>query len=302
MTSDFKPMLAGKAPERLADLNFPVLVSPKLDGIRCIIRDGVAVSRKLKPIPNEFVQQELAGLPDGLDGELMVPGGFNACQSAFMSRSGNPDFTFYVFDQFIPERESGFEERYMQLAAELPAMMATVAKAGGVPRVSLVQHWLAHSPSDIERMNADWLEQGYEGSMVRALHGPYKCGRSTTKQGWLVKVKQFEDEEAVVIGFEERMHNTNTKERDELGHAKRSHRKEGLVPAGDLGVLLCRTPDGAEFGIGSGFQQHEREDYWAAREDLLGMTVTYKHQPDPGGRQPGQAPRFPVFLGFRHDL
>ncbi len=39
-----KPMLAGKAPEDLADLNFPVIASPKLDGFRVMIIDGRARS------------------------------------------------------------------------------------------------------------------------------------------------------------------------------------------------------------------------------------------------------------------
>lgn len=53
--SAFKPMLAGKAPDDLNELTLPVLVSPKLDGIRCVMHEGVALSRKLKPIPNAFV-------------------------------------------------------------------------------------------------------------------------------------------------------------------------------------------------------------------------------------------------------
>jgi DNA ligase-1 len=85
----FKPMLASPAPETI---KFPVLASPKLDGIRCIIRDGVAVSRNLKPIPNVYIQKSLAGLPP-LDGELIVgpPVGndvWNRSNSGVMSRDG----------------------------------------------------------------------------------------------------------------------------------------------------------------------------------------------------------------------
>ena len=52
----FKPMLAAtlKSPEAL---KFPVVASPKLDGVRAIIIDGVVMSRNLKPIPNVFVQK-----------------------------------------------------------------------------------------------------------------------------------------------------------------------------------------------------------------------------------------------------
>ena len=102
MTGIKKPMLAASKRPNLDDITYPKLMSTKLDGIRCVIKGGEALSRTLKPIPNEYTQQVLMGLAalglEGCDGELMVNGDFNAVQSAFMSHSGKPDFTFYVFD------------------------------------------------------------------------------------------------------------------------------------------------------------------------------------------------------------
>ena len=46
----FKPLLA--SPADLSTLRFPVLASPKLDGVRAIVKDGVVLSRSLKKIPN----------------------------------------------------------------------------------------------------------------------------------------------------------------------------------------------------------------------------------------------------------
>ena len=65
-----KPLLAYTVSD-LAAVRFPVLASPKLDGVRCVIRDGVAMTRTLKPIPNRHVRAMLAHLPD-LDGELIA--------------------------------------------------------------------------------------------------------------------------------------------------------------------------------------------------------------------------------------
>ena len=94
-----KPMLAGKCdcPEALS---FPVLATPKLDGIRCLKIAGQALTRSFKPISNTFARQWIeANLPDGLDGELMLRGGtFNATTSATGRESGEPDFVFHVFD------------------------------------------------------------------------------------------------------------------------------------------------------------------------------------------------------------
>ena len=49
-----KPMLAVDAD--VENIKYPVLCSDKLDGIRCIILNGVAYSRSLKPIRNKYVQ------------------------------------------------------------------------------------------------------------------------------------------------------------------------------------------------------------------------------------------------------
>ena len=40
-------------------------------------------------------------------------------------------------------------------------------------------------------------------------NAPYKQGRSTVREGYLLKVKTFLDDEATVVRFEERMHNGN---------------------------------------------------------------------------------------------
>lgn len=285
----FAPMLAQHTPEDLTEIRFPVLVSPKLDGIRAVIRNGVPLSRKLLEIPNDFVRQELSDAPEGLDGELMVPGGFASVSSAIMSKHGEPDFVFNVFDWHGLGEEHGYAARYDFLVNELPAH----------PRVQVVEHTYAHDLKQLLELEARFLEQGYEGAMLRDPSGPYKHGRATTKQGWLMKLKRFKDVEAIVVGYEQLMHNANEALTDELGYTKRSHAAEGLVPVEALGALKCLTvPHHVEFSIGTGFTAKQRENFWLVRETLAGRLVKYKYQPDPDAK-PGAAPRFPVFLGFR---
>lgn len=283
----FKPMLAGKAPEDLSTLLFPLLVSPKLDGIRCIIRDGVAVSRKLIPIPNKFVQAQLKGLPDGLDGELMLelPGSFAKVSSAVMSIEGEPDFSFRVFDRAEPQ-QFRFQVRYDGLA-KLPF----------IPYLYVVPHVLVRNHEELMVLEQQYVQLGYEGIMLRAPDGLYKFGRSTTREGGLLKLKRFEDAEAVVIGVEEQMHNANEATTDNLGHTKRSSHAAGKVGMGMLGALVCRMPSGVEFNIGTGFTAGDRMKYWAIRETLIGRIVKYKFQPSHVGTDGAPCPA--VFLGFR---
>lgn len=293
----FKPMLAGKAPADLSKLTFPVLASPKLDGIRCHIHEGEAKSRSMKLIPNASVRRALEGLPDGIDGELMVEGGFSACSSAFMSKSKEvTDFIYFAFDwQGDTEYGSllgvGFGERLTALTRW--------SEEHGHNNLRVVEHVRIENAEDLAVYEAQCLSQGFEGVMVRDPNGAYKYGRSTTREGGLLKIKQFADEEMTVTSFVEMMHNDNAAEQDAFGRTKRSTSKEGMRPAGVMGVMVGETKDGAIVELGTGFTAEERQVMWNMRDKLIGKLVKFKHLPDPGGRKDGQRPRHPVYLGFR---
>lgn len=288
----FKPMLASPV-KKPADLGFPVLASPKLDGVRCIIINGVAMSRKLKPIPNAHVQGLVKPWMEGLDGELVVgpvnsETVFRDTMSGVMAVDGQPDVAFHVFDTAISSRKDWtYHERFASI-------LKAVKKESFV---KVVPHTQLNHADELAAYEARCLEQGYEGVMLRHLHGPYKYGRSTEKEGWLLKVKRFEDAEAKVIGYEEFQHNNNAAEKDALGHTKRSTAKAGKVGGGKLGVLKC-VFNGIEFGIGSGFTEEDRQRLWADRDNLAGLWVKFRYFALPGY----DAPRFPVFCGFRDPI
>lgn len=289
---DFRPLLSGKAPKDLSQLRYPLLASPKLDGIRAIRIGGRLVSRTLKDIPNDFVRDWCcSNLCEGLDGELLLPNmtePFEAVSSAIMSKAGEPDFVFAVFDKV--ERQERFANRFSVLQDHVPPTKHSV----------VVPHDLIGNAAELDAFCSSCLEHGFEGTMVRSLDGRYKFGRSTEKEGVLLKIKHFDDDEAVVIGKVEEMLNTNEKQQNELGLSKRSSAKAGKVGKGRLGALVCRFEDGTEFECGAGFTEQQRIDLWAA--DLEGVLVTVRHQPPPGGRPKGKKPRIPIFKGIRRDV
>ena len=124
----------------------------------------------------------------------------------------------------------------------------------------------------------------------------YKHGRSTAKEGGLIKVKRFSDSEATILGFEEQMKNNNEKKVNELGRGQRSSHKENMIPKGTLGALVVKdTSTGVEFNLGSGFTDSVRDQLWKYKTDLIGQTVKYKYF-DIGVKD---APRHPVYLGIR---
>lgn len=282
-----KPMLAAPAG---AELPFPLLLSPKLDGIRCLIVAGVAVGRSLKPLPNRHVQQ-LFGRSElnGLDGELLVGNPvakdvFQTTTSGVMTATGEPNVTFWVFDDY--SAPGGFGERYLRAQRRLKA----------VPHCQLVPHVQVATADDLSGWEQYYLARGCEGIMLRHPTGPYKHGRSTAKEAWLLKVKRFEDSEAVVLDATELMHNANEAKRNALGHLERSSHKTGKVGKRSLGALMVKDlKTGVEFDIGTGFTESQRQVLWDKGGSLIGKVVKYKFQPT-GVKE---KPRFPVFLGFR---
>lgn len=263
---------------------FPVLASPKLDGIRAVNINGALFSRKMKPIPNPFVQR-LFGIEflHGLDGELMVGTTFGTSQAVMRKRDEPLNVTWNIFDKWNDPR--GFQDRFMEL---VPYSL--------YPQIKIVEHVRIDTQDELDAYEAKCLGEGYEGIMIRDPQGPYKQGRSTNREGWLLKVKRFVDSEAEIIGFEEEMRNTNEAQVSETGHTKRSSKQEGLVGKDTLGSLIVKdVVTGVEFNIGSGFTAEQRSSLWQGREFLYGQIVTYKFQPT-GIKE---RPRFPIFKGFR---
>lgn len=309
-------MLAGTVHEEdLEFLDYPVMVSPKLDGIRCLIHPDLGpVTRSFKPVPNQYIYERLNNecLGLNLDGELIavddkgVALTFNETQSAVMTQGGRPSFVYAVFDCFtIPEYD--FADRF-------GAANATVNMVGR-PFVEMVKHVIIKDTEEFLAYAEETAGLGFEGTMIRDPNGPYKSGRSTKKQGWLLKYKEWLDAEGSIIGFEERMHNANDDIKDNFGHAKRTSHKENMVPMGTLGALILATEWG-QLNVGTGFDDSLRQELWDRNmvKDLgdsdmghrwivrgpqpdLGRKVTFKYFPF--GMK--DLPRHPSFLHFREE-
>lgn len=288
----FKPMLAVTC-EDVSKIKFPVYASLKIDGIRASIHNGVVMSRSMKPIPSPYVQAKF-GKPEyeGFDGELVCgdllhKDVFNRSTRACMSSTLPEGFTeadlkFYVFDAIgdgLYIERIGF------------VVLSSFAEKSGV---EVLKQCLIEDVKQLNEYEKSALDSGAEGVMLRSLGGKYKQGRSTVKEGYLLKLKRFSDSEAEVIGFEEKMHNANEATVGELGQTKRSSHKENMVPMDTLGSLVVRDIySGVEFNIGTGFDDKLRKEIWDNKEDWLTKIVKYKHF------EIGKVdkPRFPVYLG-----
>ena len=119
-----RPMLAANMD--VAMLTFPLLATPKIDGIRALMVDGNLVSRSFKPIPNVAIRRTLESLlPDGADGEIVCTlsgcalrakedGSFHETVSAVMSENKDVEFKFYWFD-WAYDLNRAYEARVLTL-------------------------------------------------------------------------------------------------------------------------------------------------------------------------------------------
>ena len=290
--STFKPTLAVAAD--FSKIKYPVYASPKLDGIRCSIVDGKALSRTLKPIPNKEIYSYLSDSGfDGMDGELIVGSPtsstvYNETVSKVMSfDKPMVGTTYYLFD--LHNAKGTFRDRRDVLAGWGDAHDFPLP-------IKLLEQALLRDKADVLRYESQKVDEGYEGIILRSPDAPYKFGRSTVNEGYLLKVKRFEDSEATIIGFEEEMFNGNAAETNELGRTKRSTASAGLSGKNTLGAFLVRdVHTGVEFSIGTGLTALQRGVFWQRQDDYLGKLAKYKFFPV-GVKD---KPRHPVFLGFR---
>lgn len=281
-----KPLLAVEAD--MSILTFPKLASIKLDGIRCLIIEGQAVTRSLKPIPNEHIRAALSRPEfNGLDGEILCadatdPDCYRKTNSAVMSHSGTPEFVFWVFDK---------HDHPLPFAHRIGYVLDLARGGAFPPTIKVLDHHPIHSAADLETYEAAAVDAGHEGVMLRDPAGAYKHGRSTAKEQILLKVKRFMDSEAEVIGVQEEMENRNEAKTDALGHTERSTCRDGLVGKGSMGALLVRDrTTNVEFSVGSGFTRADREAQWPT-----GTIIKYKSF----AVGVKDKPRFPIYLGRR---
>ena len=282
-------------------LSFPLLATPKIDGIRGLIIDGKLVSRSLKTIPNVQVRAMLEDiLPEGADGEIKC-GTFQETTSTVMSRNQTPEnLKFFWFD-WAYDVSVPYEQRMKKVF--MYWVMSFGDKECSGPSASLGgARFFPLMPETIYDMRQLKLfeqyvlnHDDYEGLVVRSPDGVYKSGRSTFSEGLMIKIKAYEDYEAIAIGTEELMHNTNDAFLNNFGHLRRNSRKDGKVPGDTLGAIIVKTPENIVFKIGTGYTAEERKTIWSHRDELIGRYIKYRCV----ATNKHDVPRSAVFLGVR---
>lgn len=289
-----QPLLASKLTD-FEKLQFPVYVTPKLDGIRALKIDGCIVSRSFKPIRNKKIADILKNLlPDGADGEILSGRTFQDATSAVMTADANIENTSFFWFDYVKDSIS---DTYLKRMDDIKKYMDEHSGANEDIKIVPLYPTKIENVEDLVGFEKLCLDQGFEGVMIRSGDGPYKCGRSTEKQGILMKMKKFDDSEAIIVGVSPFQKNLNEKTTDNFGYSKRSTHKDNKVDMDMLGSFEVDW-NGIRFSIGSGFDHKLRKEFWKVREDLIGKIVKFKYF----SQGMKSAPRFPTFIGIRdHD-
>lgn len=281
----FRPLLAAtiETEADFTNLQFPLLLSEKIDGIRAITTGSGIMSRTLKPIPNKYINLLLSELPAGIEGELVkldietpLRSTFEETESAVMSRDGKPRFQFWIFDWFRSKWEP-YSKRYkrMKELRHRNVILIGQTKCENIPQLKYLYDC--------------YIKDKAEGVMLRDPVGFYKFGRSTLNEQLLMKWKPWNDDEAVVIDVIEEMENNNPKELDNLGLAKRSKHIANLQGKGTMGALLVKSKKFGEFKLGSGWTQRQKEEIWSLyikfdkksnnrRDGVVGFKLNYRYR------------------------
>lgn len=291
---------------------FPYLATPKIDGIRFYVDTGDVWARSNKPIPNLCIRNDLPKfLPDGIDGELFATN-YSTSMSEVMTEMSVPTVGIYLFDLVGTNKKESYINRVKNLARfvrdlgwiksehmSLPCYRPPTKLHGNYFIVPLIPVWVKNHVQ-FEAYYEACLRGGHEGICLRSPVGPYKFGRSTVSENYLLKYKPVEDREAVVLATEELLVNKNESFTSELGRTKRSTASSGMVPAGTLGSFYVRdlvTEVAFSIGAGPGLTAMLRQQLWGRRQSLTGKIVKYRSMPY-GAKE---KPRQPQFLGFRDD-
>lgn len=210
-----EPMLAHKWEKSRHKIeNGPIASQPKLDGIRCIGTKNGLFTRTGKPIKavphiEQAVKQILKGTEVKLDGELYnhdLKEDFNELISIVRKTKPTAEdiekaermMQYHVYDIDVPNQS--FASRYsalISLIGDYNYEQGTRFKyKDGEEPVQVVETDFFPKHSElVEVMYERYMNQGYEGQMLRASTSKYENKRSYS----LLKNKEFQDEEFKIL-------------------------------------------------------------------------------------------------------
>ena len=294
--SVFECQLADKYNPEKKYKNSDWYVTEKLDGLRAVFhaKKGKILTRNNKEVNGfEHIEKDLAKLCkeynlDYCDGELFskfIP--FQQIQGIVM-KDDHPDKGALKFNMFAVVGKDITSTQEMYEVMSIPESPIAIIEKFGVYISPLEPVIIENKTSEIMAMCNKYMDDGFEGAMLRSADEHYHYGRSKD----LLKVKLFLEDDFVVTDVLE-------------GTGRLIGKLGGLVLTNDKEIISISVSDNKKFAkgfinssVGSGFSDAQREDLWKRRESLIGKLANIKYQ---GLTDAETSLRFPIFLGFKED-
>ena len=269
----FKPMLAVDFNEYKDKITYPVYVQPKLDGIRCIVRKDGMWSRNGKRIVSaphiyENLKHFFISDPDLiLDGELYIHSNKNdfntICSLVKKTKPTKEDLTesarlieYWIYD--VPSEVGRYDVRKVKLY-----------EFYHVDKIKTIVTHLAKDENEVKKHYGKFIEEGFEGLMVRIPKGNYENKRSKH----LMKYKTFFDSEFTIIDVFE-------------GKGKLQNK---------VGQMLFKTEQGHDFYSTVNGDETYLTELWNKKDELIGKKATVKYFE----LTEDLVPRFPKVIAIR---
>ena len=289
----FECMLADDSKKHEKKMTGKVIVEPKLDGVRVITicdvdKDEVKMfSRNGKELNNfPKILEQFDSMLDQMsestvfDGEVMSDD-FQTLMREIHRKGGakTDDAILNVFDCLpLEEFKEGRSIDTLESVRKKLLKQYTYGPNISVVPYSVIDLDTESGQRDFAHMNRKYIDQGFEGIMVKPIKGIYECKRSSL---WL-KVKPFIEVSLTVVATEE-------------GTGRN---------VGKLGALIVEGTDDGKFiktNVGSGLSDSDREEFWTAKDKLIGQVVEVRADAITQNQNAKDewSLRFPRFLRFR---
>ena len=263
-----KPMLANKYHERKHKIIWPCYAQPKLNGYRMLKEsDGKnAWTRGGKAHVMECVEHLMWKSGKIMtDGELLLPDMPLLQVTARAAKKFRDDgvsetLIYMVYDMVDPLYSFGIRwAALLDLEQDFPK------------QVKLVQTFSVANEEELLAAHARFVEQGYEGTIVRSGDDGYNVGHRSNS---LLKLKDFDDAEFRIVDV-----------------------VEGKGSFKGKAIFVCETAAGYRFNVTPEGTHKYKAELWDTREDHIGkwLTVRYQDLSEDG------APQVPVGVVIREE-
>jgi DNA ligase-1 len=292
----FSCQLATDSNDHQSKLKGRKLIEKKLDGVRVLaVIHGVSVnlySRNGKPFDNfpqivESIRRIAKHLTPTYGGRIVLDGeiigeSFQALMRQAQRKSNveTSDMTYCIFDAMpFDDFERGYWNA--QQHKRTAWLLNNRSKFETEPGLQVMPGFevdldTAEGHDQMRRFADDAVADGFEGIMIKDLDAPYECKRSSFWMKW----KPVITVDLNIVGFEE-------------GTGRN---------AGRLGAIVCEGVDNDRnicVNVGSGLSDVDRDEYWSARNDLLGRVVEVAADAVTQNQDGTYSLRFPRFVRFR---